>query len=97
MGYHDDDDAWAAATRRRRVQVASDVAYKADIEMLVLLMERMNAADSEQALLYQRPEDASTRGAYGHLRQALILLAGREFVEVLSQDGEVHIFLANRL
>lgn len=73
--------------------------YVETIRSLFAILADCNASDCvEQRQPWQRADDASQRcGAYGHIRAAIIALAGETIVEDWAECGEVDITLANRL
>jgi hypothetical protein len=75
------------------------MSYEQTIKNLFELLATANLADSDSddRQSWQNPDDASQRiGYYGHLRSAIVAIAGEEIVEDWANTGEVDMSLANR-
>ncbi len=79
--------------------------YHQRIDILFGLLETANAADSENAEKWQRPEDSrgfrpdsnsGGTGFYGYIRQAIISIAGLEIVHHWEATREIALNLASR-
>lgn len=71
--------------------------YVDTIDSLVAILATANSADSGQAPGWLRPGDANQRdGLYGDIYDALVRVAGQDFVDRLAQTGEAEISLARR-
>ena len=73
--------------------------YRTTIETLFGLLSQANAGDCVECREeWQRADDASQRsGLYGHLRNAIVAIAGEEIVEYWAETNELIFALANRL
>jgi hypothetical protein len=73
------------------------VNYRETLNALFWVLETCNAADSSGAQPWQIPEDANSRGgAYGHVRNAIVALAGEEIVAKWAETGGIDWNLVNR-
>ena len=87
------------ATDLREIQgTARDpLGYVETIDSLVAILATANYADSDQAVGWLRPGDALQHdGLYGDIWNALVRVAGQEFVDHLGETGEAEISLARR-
>jgi hypothetical protein len=76
--------------------IAEFECYKRTIQNLFDILLQCNAGYKEDALEWQIPLDASTDGAYGHLRQAIISLAGESLYGHWLSTSEIDWRLSNR-
>ena len=71
--------------------------YQDTIRTLFRQLAQANQADSNNAEAWQQPDDANQQdGLYGHLRSAIIAIAGEAIVEHWAKTNEVDLTLANR-
>ena len=71
--------------------------YESTINALFAQLATANAADSDNSQRWQRADDANQRaGFYGHLRAAIVAIAGEAIVEYWAATNEVDLKLANR-
>ena len=73
--------------------------YAETLNNLFAMLAQANLADSDDnARPWQRPIDASQRaGCYGHIRAAIVAIAGEHIVEHWDSTNEVDHSLANRV
>lgn len=84
-------DAMVAAAK----QLSND--YHRTICSLFETLEALNTADSSAPVSWTRKQDScQATGAYGHISDAIISLAGIKIVEHWVETGEVDLTLADR-
>ena len=73
------------------------VGYEAAIRSLFALLATANFADSDEKQPWQKSQDSSEHyGLYGHVRAAIISIAGEMIVRHWEQTNELFIELADR-
>ena len=97
-----DLDAWdeqrneAAATKAGDVQgmAREPISYEQAVDGLIAIMATANYADSDSAVDWTQPRDARQSELYGEAQKLLERIAGREFVEHLTETAEADMSLA---
>jgi hypothetical protein len=66
-----------------------DAKYSQAVKALMALAAIANAADSSEAAVWQRPEDANQKGFYGHIVNAIKAIGGENIYKGWLETGEL--------
>ena len=66
-----------------------DAKYSQAMKALMALAAIANAADSSEAAVWQRPEDANQKGFYGHIVNAIKAIGGENIYKGWLDTGEL--------
>lgn len=66
-----------------------DAKYSQAMKALMALAAIANAADSSEAMVWQRPEDANQKGFYGHIVNAIKAIGGENIYNGWLETGEL--------
>lgn len=72
--------------------------YVNTLSCLFAILQDCNASDTDERQPWQDAKDCRQRGgAYGHVREAIVALAGETIVEHWAETGDFDLTLADRL